>query len=155
MFWQGTDTAFFLEDRRGSPLAPDFGTKSVGARGPMPQIEEDASVTFNDQLKHALQIGRLKEDYVSIYHVVGSRDQGKFKGNTVGYKRYEWDETGQVVSNMWGGEYKLTAIREEDGKPKAVEIEVVKEPLVEQLRGNKLTPAQIEMLRSILESRSN
>lgn len=148
IFWQDPETAFYLEERNGSPVSPSL-SRTVGAKGPMPEIEEDADVTFSSELKLALKVADISKKHVLIQHLIGSKVEDDFKGSRINYQRKLWSPDGTAVLKIAGGEFNLTAIRDEpEGKPVAVKVEVVKPPTVAK-RG-QLTDAEQKQLMELM-----
>lgn len=148
IFWQDPETAFYLEERNGSPISPAL-TRTVGAKGPMPEIAEDADVEFSSELKLALKVADITKKHILIQHLIGSKVEDDFKGSRINYQRKMWSPDGTAVLKMAGGEFNLTAVRDEpDGKPVAVKIEVVKPPKVTK-RG-QLTEAEKAQLMELM-----
>ena len=122
LFWQGQETAFYLENKYGSPLMPSvrYGS-SIGDRSSLPEIIEDDGVTFDESLRSAIIIGQNNKKYISINHVVGTATDERFRGGQVTYRRKKWDDEGRAEFTLWGADILI----ERDG-PADKESEYVK-----------------------------
>ena len=146
IFWENSEEAFYLETI-GSPVGPQVES-NAGKRGVLPSIVEDSTVKFKNDLKVALQIGRLTKKYAYVYQKTGSYVDGRFKGATANYQRVKWDDNGEATVYIAGGKFLLTAIKDEgQSTPRAVNVSIITPPQLSEL--SRLSDADKEKLRQL------
>jgi len=152
IFWENPNEAFYL-GMRGSPVGPQVGT-IAGKRGPLPSLVEDSNIKFRNDLKLAIQVGRISKKYIYIQQKYGSVVEGEFDGTVVSYQKKQWDDNGTVNLKISGGEFLLKAIKDEPkSKPRAVEVSVIKQPsLPSEPLGNLSAQDRAKLLELLLKA---